>query len=382
MLVVEVTINLQPARYAGERWAKSQSSCHRSNGINLGWMPTTSELSTEAKVLWCDVDLTGHWCVFFPCFNLLKTCICKCHLWVDTVRKSGRSRFPQKFTLNLKVMDRGWRDHGWAESVYYPGNNQKIGETRMLLDRNFGFTYIQLQYMHIYAIRGVKDVKVSFCSRLGNGYPYVSFFFVVFFYFFLQGFLTQRPKGLISWSSQNTFKCEMFGENTWGSGVRSGSGCQQDDADTHQVGSKTCDQLLPWRIILGQICVSRWRFCRSWNRLLWDLQFFATSPTLILRFFFATGSLVLNSGSHFLVICGKIHSLRWSLHLGAAPYIRFPLLWVICFTKANPQDLMKRKDFSLIQASWWDFFRWFQSSFRWCIFTSFFNWWYLYTTVW
>jgi len=26
------------------------------------------------------------------------------------------------------VMDRGWRDHGWAESVYYPGNNQKIGE--------------------------------------------------------------------------------------------------------------------------------------------------------------------------------------------------------------------------------------------------------------
>lgn len=99
---------------------------------------------------------------------------------------------------------------------------------------------------------------------------------------------------------QNTFKCEMFGENTWGSGVRSGSGCQQDDADTHQVGSKTCDQLLPWRIILGQICVSRWRCCRSWNRLLWDLQFFATSPTLILRCFFATGSLVLNSGSHFL----------------------------------------------------------------------------------
>jgi len=64
----------------------------------------------------------------------------------------------------------------------------------------------------------------------------------------------------------------MFGENTWGSGVRSGSGCQQDDADTHQVGSKTCDQLLPWRIILGQICVSRWQCCRSWNRLLWDLQ--------------------------------------------------------------------------------------------------------------
>lgn len=102
----------------------------------------------------------------------------------------------------------------------------------------------------------------------------------------------------------------------------------------------------------------------------------------LLRCFFATGSLVLNSGSHFLVICGKIHSLRWSLHLGAAPYIRFHLLWVICFTKANPQDLMKRKDFSLIQASWWDFFRWFQSSFRLCIFTSFFNWWYLYTTVW
>lgn len=255
-------------------------------------------------------SLTGHWCVFFPCFNLLKTCICKCHLWVDTVRKSGRSRFPQKFTLNLKVMDRGWRDHGWAESVYYPGNNQKIGETRMLLDRNFGFTYIQLQYMHIYTFRGVKDVKVSFCSRLGNGYPYVSFFFVVFFYFFLQGFLTQRPKGLISWSSQNTFKCEMFGENTWGSGVRSGSGCQQDDADTHQVGSKTCDQLLPWRIILGQICVSRWRCCRSWNRLLWDLQFFATSPTLILRCFFATGSLVLNSGSHFLGAL-RARSIRW-----------------------------------------------------------------------
>lgn len=108
----------------------------------------------------------------------------------------------------------------------------------------------------------------------------------------------------------------------------------------------------------------------------------ATSPTLILRCFLATGSLVLNSWSHFLVICGKIHSLRWSLHLGAAPYIRFHLLWVMCFTKANPQDLMKRKDFSLIQASWWDFFRWFQSSFRWCIFTSFFNRWYLYTTVW
>lgn len=217
--------------------------------------------------VWLDRD-----CVFFSLVSICFTCI-----FPNVTKMSRYGQFLegldfQKFTLNLKVMDRGWRDHGWAESVYYPGNNQKIGEARMIW---IGISVSHIYSTCIYTFRGVKDgqsvILLAAWKWVDLKNPYVSFFFVVFS-FFLQGFLTQRPKGLISWSSQNTFKCEMFGENTWGSGVRSGSGCQQDDADTHQVGSKTCDQLLPWRIILGQICVSRWRCCRSWNRLLWDLQ--------------------------------------------------------------------------------------------------------------
>lgn len=68
-------------------------------------------------------------------------------------------------------MDRGWRDHGWAESVYYPGNNQKIGETRMHLDRIFFVSQSYTVHAFIYPCRGVKVTKCHFARGLEMGRP-------------------------------------------------------------------------------------------------------------------------------------------------------------------------------------------------------------------